>query len=94
MKFVGYKIWQRLMWTSGEGFKNTNKIIKQGITKININKTSPSSTLDFCWSPHTDTCDILSEYLVSHRLQECSSKNKGGYWGIYIMWNQDIALDY
>ena len=75
MEFVGYEACDKLIWTSGEGCTNKNAISKQGITKININMTYPSSTLGFVCYPHKDTCDILSEYLFSHILQAYSSKN-------------------
>ena len=83
MQFVGCDIHDKFILTSGEGCRNTNKIRKQGITKININMTYPSSTLSFVCCPHKDTCDILSEYLFSHILQAYSSKNQGGiFWYI------------
>ena len=65
MEFVGYKLRDKLIWTSGEGFRNTSTISKQGIPKINMNTKSPSATLCFGCSPDIDTCDILSENLVS-----------------------------
>ena len=77
-KFFGYETCENLIWTSGEGFTNTNTIRKQGIPKINMNITSPSSTLGlFCYPPK-DTCDIFSEDFISHILQAYSSKNQGG----------------
>ena len=68
MDFFGYETYEKLIWTSCEGFRNTNTIRKQGITQININNTYGSSTLGFGCSPHKDDFDILSEYLVSCRL--------------------------
>ena len=53
--------------------RNKNTIRKQGITKINIKTTSLPEKLGFGYSPYNDTCDILSENLVSQRLQEYSS---------------------
>ena len=44
---------------------------------MNINKTYPASILGFVCYPHKNTCVIMSEYLVSHKLQASSSKNKG-----------------
>ena len=82
MKFVGYDTCDKIIWTSGEVWINTDTISKQGIPKININKTSPSSTLGFGCSPHKETCYILSEDLVSCRLWAYSSKTMGVYWGI------------
>ena len=69
MEFVGYETCEKIRWTSGEGGKVTNKTSEQGIPKTHINKLSPSSTLDFGYSPHKETCDILSEDLVSSRFQ-------------------------
>ena len=60
MELVGYETGDKLIWTSGEGFKNTNTIIKQGIPRSNIKKKSPSSTLAFGCYPHDYTWDILS----------------------------------
>ena len=37
--FIGYETCDKLIWTSGEGCRNTNTISKQGIPKINPNKT-------------------------------------------------------
>ena len=68
MEFVGYEIRDKLIWTPGDCFRNTNTITKILIPKSNINKTSPSSTLGFGCYPHKDTCGIFSEYLVSCRL--------------------------
>ena len=41
MEFVGYETCE-IIWTSGEGFRNTNTISKQVIPQSNMNKTSPS----------------------------------------------------
>ena len=60
MKFVGYETCDKLIWTSGKGYRNTNTISKQGFQKSNMNMTSPSETLGFVCSQHKDTCDILS----------------------------------
>ena len=60
MEFVCYETCAKLIWTTGEGCINTNTISKQGIPKINMNKTYPLSTLGSGCSPHKDTCDILS----------------------------------
>ena len=54
-----------------------NTTIKQGIAKSNMNMTSPPETLRFSCSLQKDTCDILSEILVSQMLQEFSSINEG-----------------
>ena len=40
MEFVGYEKCDKLICTSGEGYRNTNTISKQGIPESNINKTS------------------------------------------------------
>ena len=61
MEFVGYDTCDKLIQTSGEGIRITNKVSKQGITKIHINNVYPKSTLVFACSPHEYTCDILSE---------------------------------
>ena len=53
--FVGYKTCDKLLCTSDKDCRNTNKISKQGIPKININMTSPSSILEFGYSPHKRT---------------------------------------
>ena len=66
MELVGYETCDKLIWTSGEGCRNKYTIIKHGITKTNIKKISPSSTLGFGCSPLENTFDILSEDLVSH----------------------------
>ena len=78
MRFIGYETHEKLIGTSCEGFRIINTISKQGIQKSNINKTYTSSTLGFSCSTHKETCDILSEYLVSHILQTYSSRNKEG----------------
>ena len=59
----------KIIWTSGEGRRNENKKIIQGSPKSHIKKVSPSSILIYGCSLHKDTCDILSEYLVSCRFQ-------------------------
>ena len=81
MFIFGYETCEKLIWTSGTGCRNKNALSKQGIPKINMNMTSPSSTLVFVCLPHKETCDILSEDLVSHILQEYSSKMRGMYSG-------------
>ena len=91
--FLGYETRVKLIWTSGEGSRKTNKIRKKVGSKTNINKISPSLTLSFGCSSHKDTCDILSEYLVSSIFQEYSSKKKGLYWGIQRRLNLNMALD-
>ena len=60
MEFVDYDTWDKLIWTSGEGCRNKNKISRQGIPKTHINKVSPSSTLVFGCYPNKETCDIIS----------------------------------
>ena len=65
MEFVGYDTCEKLILTSDEGRRITIKISKQGILKTHVNKVSPTSTLVFGCSPHKDTFDILSDYLVS-----------------------------
>ena len=60
-----------------EGSRVKNKIIKQGIPKIHINRISPSSTLSFCCYTHNDTSDIFSENPVLYRFQSYSSKKEG-----------------
>ena len=60
MGFVGYETCDKLIWKSGDGCRNTNTIIKQDITKSNMNKTYHSSIFVFFCYPHKDTCDILS----------------------------------
>ena len=67
MEFVGYETRDKLIWTLGEGCRNTNTTSNQGIPKSNMNMTSPSSTFGFCFYPHKETCDIFPEDLVSHR---------------------------
>ena len=47
MEFVGYKIRDTLISTSGEDNRNTNTTRKQGIQKSIINRKSPSATLGF-----------------------------------------------
>ena len=72
----------KLICTSDEGCRNTNIIIKQGIPKINMSKTSPSSTLGFGFSPHEDNCDISSEDFVHKDCMHIHQKMSGMYWGI------------
>ena len=72
MDFAGYETCEKLLCKPGEGFRNTNTIRKQGITKINMNMKSPSERLGFGCFPCKYTCDILSEYLVSRILQAYS----------------------
>ena len=93
MDFFGYEICDKLIWTSGEGFINTNKISKQDIPTNNMNNKSPSSTLVFGCSPHNDTCDILSEDLVSNEFQAYSSKNEGGVLRYINKVKQYISLN-
>ena len=40
-------------------YHNWKKSIKQGSTKTQINKVSPTSTLGFGCSPHKKNCDIF-----------------------------------
>ena len=79
MKFVAYETCDKLIWISGESYRDLNTIRKQVIPKNNMNRTYPSSTLSFVYSPYKDTCDILSEYLVSHIFKLYSSKIRGMY---------------
>ena len=72
IEFVGYETCEKLIWKSGEGYRNTHTISKQGIPRSNMNMTSPSSKLDLGCSPHKGTCDLFSDDLVSHRLQAYS----------------------
>ena len=37
MEFGGYEKCDKLVWTSGEGCRNTNEISKKGIPRINMN---------------------------------------------------------
>ena len=69
VKFFGYETCNKLICASGKGCRNKNTISKQGISIINMNMTSLSSTLSFGCSPHKGTCYVFSEYLVPHRLQ-------------------------
>ena len=78
MEFFCYEICDKLIWTSGKGCRNSKKISKQGIPKINMNMKSPSATLSLGCPPHKSTCDFLSENLVSQRFQTYSSINEGG----------------
>ena len=68
-EFVGYETRDKLLCISGKGRRNTNAIIKQVITKTNMNTKYPSETLVFGCYPHKDTYDILSEILSSERFQ-------------------------
>ena len=77
-KFVGYEICNKLIFTSGKSGRNTNTISKKGTPKSNMNMTPTSEILGFGFYPHKETCDILSENLVSHRLQAYLSINEGG----------------
>ena len=69
MKFFGYETFEKLVWTSGECNKITDKISKQVIPENHTNKIPPSSKLGFGFSPNKETCDILSEDLVSSIFQ-------------------------
>ena len=60
MEFAGYESRDKLIVASCKGCRNTNKIRKKGITKVNMNQKSPSSTLGFGCYPHKYTFDILS----------------------------------
>ena len=42
MEFVGYETCDKILWTSDEGFRNTNTISKNGVPKQKLNMTSPS----------------------------------------------------
>ena len=75
--FVGYETCDKLILTSSEGFININITSKQSIPKSNTNMTSPSATLGFGCSSHKDTCDILSENLVTQKSPAYSSINEG-----------------
>ena len=75
MGFFVYETCEKLIWTSDEGCRNKNIIIKQGIPKRNMNMISPSETLGIGCYLHKDTCGILSEMLVSKILQAYSSIN-------------------
>ena len=78
IEFVGYETCNKLIWTSGEGLRNTDTTRKQVINKSNMNKKYHFSTLGFGCSPHKDTNDILSEDFVSHRLLTYSPKYNRG----------------
>ena len=78
MECFGYETFEKLLCTSREDSINTNTISKKGIPKITMNVTYPSLTICFGCYPHTDTCDVLSENLGSHRLQAYSSIYEGG----------------
>ena len=77
MEFVGYETCDTLIWSSGEGYRNANIIIKQVIPKRNTSMDYTSATLDFGSSLHKYTYGIFSENLVSHRLQAHSSIKEG-----------------
>ena len=77
MDFVGYETCDKLIWSSGEGRKNTNKIRRKGIHNIYINKISPSSTLGFGYSPHKDTCGIFQNIWFNADLNHLHKKNRG-----------------
>ena len=83
MEFFGYDTRIKLIWESGEGIININKISRQGSPTTNINKVSPSSTFIFCCSPHKDTCNKLLEYLVLCIFQSYSFKKIGGCIELY-----------
>ena len=51
MEFFVYETCDKLIWTSGEGSRITNEIIKQLNPKTNINKVSTARTLGFGCSP-------------------------------------------
>ena len=55
IELLGYETRDKLIWTSGEGCRNTNTIGNQRILNSNINMTSNSSTLGFGCYPHNDT---------------------------------------
>ena len=77
MEFVGCKTYDKLRLKSGEGCRNKNTIIKQGIPRRNTSMDYTSATFYFDSSLHKYTYDIFSENLVSHRLQAHSSINEG-----------------
>ena len=83
MGIVGYETCEKLIWTPGKGCRNKNEISKLGIPKINMNMTYPLSTLGFGCYPQKETCNILSENLVSRILQSYSSINEGGCSEVY-----------
>ena len=64
MEFFGYETCDILIWTSGEGWRNTNTIVKQDIPKNNMKKTYPSSTLSFF--PHISTRVISCQNIWFH----------------------------
>ena len=64
-----YATYEKLIRTSDEGSRNTNKTIRQGIPKTHTNKVSYTSSLGFGYSPNNDTCYILSEDLVLSIIQ-------------------------
>ena len=71
-EFVGYDKREKLIWTSGEVSRITNKISEKGSPKTHIKNISPSKTLGLGFSYHKYTCDIFSEDLVSPTIKEGS----------------------
>ena len=78
MEFVGYEKCDKLIWTSGKGCRKKIQPENKVLQKI-YEQTSRSLTLRFCCYPHKDTCDILSEDLVSQLWQAYSSKLRGAH---------------
>ena len=76
MEFVAYKTCDKLRFISNKGCRNKKTIIKPFIPKSDINKTCSSSIFIFGCSPHTDTCDILSEAFPPRIIQAYSSKKR------------------
>ena len=62
IEIFGYETRDKLIWTSGKSLRNTDTTRAQGITRSNMNKTYPFSSLGFVCSPNKDTNDILSKY--------------------------------
>ena len=81
MEFLGYDTCDKIIWKSGEGIINTNKISRQGNKKTHINKVSSTPTLGFGCSTHKEKIYILSEYLVLSRIN-AYFKKQGLYWSI------------
>ena len=79
MEFVGYETCDKLIYGHEAKVEEIQIQFKKRYPQKNMNVTSTSSTLCFDCSPHKDTSDILSKYLVSHKFQEYSSKNEGVY---------------
>ena len=77
MDCFGYEICDKLIWAPGKICRNTNTTSKQGIPEINTKITSTSETLCFGCYTHKGSYDILSENLVSQRLQAYSSIYEG-----------------